>query len=79
LVATAAGTATALFVALGGGFAYADTVQDAYAVGRGNDLGGGVNNITQVGSLTTPPFAYSLDPTSSVIAAVTAGAGTGRI
>ncbi|WP_329105058.1 pectate lyase [Micromonospora sp. NBC_01699] len=55
------------------------SVQDGYAVERGNDFGGGVNNITQVGSFTTPPYAYPLDPTTSVIATVTAGAGTGRI
>jgi pectate lyase len=43
----------------------------------GNDIGGGTNKITRTGTFTNPPYAYTLDPTSSVIATVSTGAGTG--
>lgn len=55
------------------------SVEDGYAVERGNDFGGGVNTITQVGTWTTPPYGYTLEPTANVVASVLAGAGTGRI
>jgi pectate lyase len=55
------------------------SIEDGFAVERGNDFGGGTNNITQIGTWTTPPYAYTLDATTNVVASVTAGAGTGRI
>jgi pectate lyase len=53
--------------------------QDGFVNQSGNDFGGGVNNITQTGTFTNPPYSYTLDPTSSVVSLVTAGAGTGKI
>ncbi|MFI5911229.1 polysaccharide lyase family 1 protein [Dactylosporangium sp. NPDC051541] len=56
------------------------SVADGYAVERNNSYTGcGPNNITRTGSFTNPPYAYTLDPVSSVAAAVTANAGTGHI
>ncbi|TPQ15441.1 polysaccharide lyase family 1 protein [Streptomyces sporangiiformans] len=52
---------------------------DGYAVLRGNDLGGAATEISQAGSFTSPPYSYSAEPASSVIASVTAGAGAGKI
>ncbi|HET6857373.1 MAG TPA: polysaccharide lyase family 1 protein [Streptomyces sp.] len=52
---------------------------DGYAVLRGNDLGGAATEISRQGSFTTPPYAYTAEPASSVVASVTAGAGTGRL
>ncbi|MGW6599080.1 pectate lyase family protein [Streptomyces sp. NPDC055036] len=52
---------------------------DGYAVLRGNDLGGAATEISQTGSFTTPPYSYTAEPASSVVASVTAGAGTGKI
>jgi pectate lyase len=53
--------------------------EDGYADLSGNDFGGGTNTITQQGDFTKPPYSYHLDPTSSVISIVTAGAGTGIV
>lgn len=50
-----------------------------YVNESGNDLGGGRNSITQVGTFTRAPYAYQLDATNTVIAKVQAGAGTGKI
>ncbi|MFJ9211772.1 polysaccharide lyase family 1 protein [Streptomyces sp. NPDC102264] len=52
---------------------------DGYAVLRGNDLGGAATEISQTGSFTAPPYSYTAEPASSVVASVTAGAGTGKI
>lgn len=52
---------------------------DGYAVLRGNDLGGAATEISRTGTFTTPPYSYTAEPASSVVASVTAGAGTGRI
>ncbi|TLS46546.1 pectate lyase [Streptomyces montanus] len=52
---------------------------DGYAVLRGNDLGGAATEISQAGSFTSPPYSYSAEPASSVVASVTAGAGAGKI
>ncbi|MFE2037597.1 polysaccharide lyase family 1 protein [Streptomyces scopuliridis] len=52
---------------------------DGYAVLRGNDLGGAATEVSQTGSFTTPPYSYTAEPASSVVASVTAGAGTGKI
>jgi pectate lyase len=56
------------------------SVEDGYAVERNNLYTGcGPNNITRTGTFTSPPYAYTLEPASTVAATVTAGAGTGRI
>lgn len=52
---------------------------DGYAVLRGNDLGGAATEISRTGSFTSPPYSYTAEPASSVVASVTSGAGTGRI
>jgi pectate lyase len=52
-----------------------DSPVDGCVNKAGNDLGGGTDRITQVGTFTTPPDAYLLDATTSVIATVAAGAG----
>ncbi|GAA2641389.1 pectate lyase [Streptomyces vastus] len=52
---------------------------DGYANLRGNDLGGAVTEVSQVGSFTNPPYSYTAEPASSVVASVTAGAGAGKI
>ncbi|MFI1561689.1 polysaccharide lyase family 1 protein [Streptomyces sp. NPDC020490] len=56
-----------------------DSDQDGYANLRGNDLGGAATEISQVGTFTSPPYSYTAEPASSVVASVTAGAGTGKI
>jgi pectate lyase len=56
-----------------------DSSVDGYVNQSGNDFGGGTNLITRTGSFTSPPYSYSLTATSSVVSAVTSGAGTGRI
>jgi pectate lyase len=56
-----------------------DSDVDGYVNQSGNDIGTGTNNITQTGTFTTAPYAYTLDATSGVIASVTAGVGTGKI
>lgn len=52
---------------------------DGYAVLRGNDLGGAATEISQTGSFTNPPYSYTAEPASSVVASVTSGAGAGKI
>jgi len=53
--------------------------EDGFVNQSGNNFGTGTNNITQTGTFTTPPYSYTLIPTSSVVSTVTAGAGTGKI
>lgn len=52
---------------------------DGYVNESGNDFGGATNKITRTGTFTSPPYTYHLEPASSVIADVTAKAGTGKI
>ncbi|MFG2025918.1 polysaccharide lyase family 1 protein [Streptomyces sp. NPDC048825] len=52
---------------------------DGYANLRGNDLGGAATEVSRVGSFTNPPYSYTAEPASSVVASVTSGAGTGKI
>lgn len=52
---------------------------DGYVNESGNDFGGATNKITRTGTFTSPPYTYHLEPASSVIADVTANAGTGKI
>ncbi|MFE3216178.1 pectate lyase family protein [Streptomyces antimycoticus] len=52
---------------------------DGYAVLRGNDLGGAATEVSQTGGFTTPPYAYTAEPASSVVASVTAQAGAGKL
>jgi pectate lyase len=56
-----------------------DSDEDGYANLRGNDLGGAATEISQVGTFTSPPYSYTAEPASSVVASVTSGAGTGKI
>jgi len=56
-----------------------DSTTDGYVNQSGNDLGTGKNDITRTGTFTKPPYSVTLDPTASVIALVTAGAGTGHL
>jgi len=52
---------------------------DGYANLRGNDLGGAATEISRTGSFTAPPYGYTAEPASSVIASVTSGAGAGKL
>ncbi|MFE9837560.1 polysaccharide lyase family 1 protein [Streptomyces sp. NPDC005551] len=52
---------------------------DGYANLRGNDLGGAATEISRTGSFTSPPYGYTPEPASSVVASVTAGAGAGKL
>ncbi|MEU1043386.1 polysaccharide lyase family 1 protein [Streptomyces sp. NPDC005907] len=52
---------------------------DGYANLRGNDLGGAATEISRTGSFTSPPYGYTAEPASSVVASVTAGAGAGKL
>ncbi|GAA3799185.1 polysaccharide lyase family 1 protein [Streptomyces phyllanthi] len=52
---------------------------DGYANLRGNDLGGAATEISRVGSFTSPPYGYTAESASSVVASVTAGAGAGKL
>jgi pectate lyase len=52
---------------------------DGYANLRGNDLGGAATEISRVGTFTTPPYGYTAEPASSVVASVTSGAGAGKL
>ncbi len=52
---------------------------DGYANLRGNDLGGAATEVSQVGSFTTPPYGYTAESASSVVASVTSGAGAGKL
>jgi pectate lyase len=56
-----------------------DSTQDGFVNQSGNDFGGSTNQITQIGTFTNAPYTFTLDPTSSVISIVTAGAGVGKI
>jgi pectate lyase len=52
---------------------------DGYANVRGNDLGGAATEISRTGTFTTPPYGYTAEPASTVVASVTSGAGAGKI
>ncbi|WP_367324982.1 polysaccharide lyase family 1 protein [Streptomyces sp. HUAS ZL42] len=52
---------------------------DGYANLRGNDLGGAATEISRVGTFTSPPYGYTAEPASSVVASVTSGAGAGKL
>jgi pectate lyase len=56
-----------------------DSDVDGYANLRGNDLGGAATEISQVGTFTAPPYSYTAEPASSVVASVTSGAGAGKL
>jgi pectate lyase len=56
-----------------------DSKVDGYVNQSGNIFGSGTNLITRTGSLTSVPYSYSLGSASSVVAYVTANAGTGKI
>jgi pectate lyase len=56
-----------------------DSDEDGYANLSGNDLGGAATEISQVGTFTSPPYGYTAEPASSVVASVTAGAGAGKL
>ncbi|WP_030931143.1 pectate lyase family protein [Streptomyces sp. NRRL S-646] len=56
-----------------------DSDEDGYANLSGNDLGGAATEISRVGAFTSPPYSYSAEPASSVVASVTGGAGAGRL
>jgi pectate lyase len=56
-----------------------DSDVDGYANLTGNDLGGAATEISRVGTFTKPPYSYSAEPASSVVASVTSGAGAGKL
>jgi hypothetical protein len=56
-----------------------DSPQDGFANARGNDYGGATVDITQVGTFTTAPYNYTLDPVSDVINEVTTYSGVGVV
>ena len=56
-----------------------DSSQDGYANASGNDYGGATVDITQVGTFTSAPYNYTLDPTSSVASEVSTYSGVGII
>ncbi|MEU9284643.1 polysaccharide lyase family 1 protein [Streptomyces sp. NPDC048275] len=56
-----------------------DSDVDGFANLRGNDLGGAATEISQVGTFTTPPYSYTAEPASTVVASVTGGAGAGKL
>ncbi|MCX4759885.1 polysaccharide lyase family 1 protein [Streptomyces sp. NBC_01275] len=56
-----------------------DSDVDGYANLTGNDLGGAATEVSQVGTFTQPPYSYTAEPASSVVASVTSGAGAGKI
>ncbi|MFE4628734.1 pectate lyase family protein [Streptomyces mirabilis] len=56
-----------------------DSDVDGYANPRGNDLGGAATEISRVGTFTAPPYGYTAEPASSVVASVTSGAGAGKL
>ncbi|MCL6674374.1 pectate lyase family protein [Streptomyces panaciradicis] len=56
-----------------------DSDEDGHANLRGNDLGGATTEISQVGTFTSPPYGYTAEPASSVVASVTGGAGAGKL
>ncbi|MFB7331413.1 polysaccharide lyase family 1 protein [Streptomyces adustus] len=56
-----------------------DSDVDGYANLSGNDLGGAATEISRTGTFTSPPYSYTAEPASTVVASVTAGAGAGKI
>ncbi|MGW6903174.1 pectate lyase family protein [Streptomyces sp. NPDC054940] len=52
---------------------------DGYANLRGNDLGGAATEVSRTGTFTTPPYSYTAESASTVVASVTSGAGAGKI
>ncbi|WP_416970671.1 pectate lyase family protein [Streptomyces sp. 4F14] len=52
---------------------------DGFANLRGNDLGGAATEVSRTGSFTAPPYGYTAEPASSVVASVAAGAGAGKL
>ncbi|MFE2297194.1 polysaccharide lyase family 1 protein [Streptomyces sp. NPDC059445] len=56
-----------------------DSDVDGHANLSGNDLGGAATEISQVGTFTKPPYSYAAEPSSTVVASVTSGAGTGKL
>ncbi|WP_405641302.1 polysaccharide lyase family 1 protein [Streptomyces sp. NBC_00019] len=52
---------------------------DGYANLRGNDLGGAATEISRTGSFTSPPYSYTPESASTVVASVTSGAGAGKL
>lgn len=56
-----------------------DSDADGYANLTGNDLGGAATEVSQVGTFTKPPYSYTAEPASSVVASVTSGAGAGKL
>ncbi|MCL6734888.1 pectate lyase family protein [Streptomyces neyagawaensis] len=52
---------------------------DGYAHLRDNDLGGAATEISRTGTFASPPYHYTAEPASSVVASVTSGAGTGKL
>ncbi|MFJ6128002.1 polysaccharide lyase family 1 protein [Streptomyces griseoviridis] len=56
-----------------------DSDVDGYANLSGNDLGGAATEISRTGTFTKPPYTYTAEPASSVVASVTSGAGSGKL
>jgi pectate lyase len=56
-----------------------DSKVDGYANARGNIYNGAKVDITQVGTFTSAPYAYTLDSASSVPSEVSASAGVGIV
>ncbi|WP_069771942.1 polysaccharide lyase family 1 protein [Streptomyces sp. LUP30] len=56
-----------------------DSDVDGYANLTGNDLGGAATEVSRVGTFTEPPYSYTAEPASSVVASVTSGAGAGKL
>ncbi|WP_246561509.1 pectate lyase family protein [Streptomyces roseirectus] len=52
---------------------------DGFANLRGSDLGGAATEISRTGSFTSPPYGYTAEPASTVVASVAAGAGAGKL
>lgn len=49
--------------------------EDGFAVSRNNDFGGSETNITQIGTFTSPPYAYRMDRLSKIPYLVQQNAG----
>ncbi|MEV6195393.1 polysaccharide lyase family 1 protein [Streptomyces sp. NPDC051920] len=56
-----------------------DSDVDGYANLSGNDLGGATTEISRTGTFTKPPYGYTAEPASTVVASVTSGAGAGKL
>ncbi|KUN78173.1 pectate lyase family protein [Streptomyces griseoruber] len=56
-----------------------DSDVDGYANLTGNDLGGAATEVSRVGTFTKPPYSYTAEPASTVVASVTSGAGSGKL